>query len=183
MNAPVQMPTIIRARPDQFSLGGDIAAAAQRATGTPPNIDEVTLRTDLSRRQRNAAGVWLAFTGEEPAGHGLAALVGDDHETWGRVDEPSVATARGQGRLLELGGLAVAPHAQRRGIARLLRDARLTYADHYRYLAVAAAWDASPGSVALCSGAGRPVAVHHDLPITLFVLDASRAGDLVGALR
>lgn len=174
MNAPVQQPLIQRVQPEFFSVGVDIAAAAQKATGMPPNIDEMMLRISLAQRQRNAAGVWLAFTGEGPAGHGLAALVGNDHETWGRVEEPSVVTARRQGRLLELGGLAVAPHAQRHGIARLLQEARLAYAAHYGYLAVAAAWNASPGSMALCSGAGRAVAAHHDLPITLFVLDAPR---------
>lgn len=167
--------TCVLATAEQFPLGVEIAAAAQRVTGLPSDVDEATLRVALTQRQRDAAGVWLAWPVAAtdtagPVGHALAAVVGDDHHTWGCVTDPEVVAARAQGRLLELGGLSVHPDHHRQGIARSLQRARLAFAREHGYLPVAAAWNSSPGSTRLCTQAGVPVAAHREHPITLFRL-------------
>lgn len=161
---------IRRAQPVLFPLGVEMAVAAQRATGLPSDVDEATLRVALMARQHDAAGVWLAHLGGQAVGHALVTLVGDSHDTWGRVSDVRVDATRTEGRLLDLGGLSVHPDHHRRGVARALQQARLTFAAEHDYLPVAAAWDASEGSTRLCTQAGVPVAVHHRHAITLYRL-------------
>lgn len=160
-----------RAEPVEFALGLEVALAAQQATGFPSDVDAPTLGTHLARRQREAAGVWLAFEDGQAVGHALVAFAGQSHPTWGPVTDPLVAAARGAGRLVELGALSVHPRAHRRGIATALQAERLAWARERDLLPVAAAWDASQGSSTLCARAGRVVGHHPDLPITLYCLD------------
>lgn len=159
------------ARQFEYPLGVNVAVAAQAATGFPSDVDGPTLRQRLAERQKGAAAVWLSFLGADAVGHALVATVGEDHPTWGPIADAVVASARAEGRLVELGGLSVHPAHHRKGIAADLQSHRLTWAATRGLLPVAAAWDRSAGSTTLCARAGRAVGRHPDYPITLYCLD------------
>lgn len=170
---------VCRAGPGGWAAGVRVVLAAQQATGLPATSPEA-LAARTRRRQRWAHGVWLAEVVDPGQGHPRRRAVGhalclpptpEEVATWAGVDDPAVAAALVQGRLVLLGGLAVDPAWAGRGVAGRLVEARLAHVARRGRLAAAAVWDASPGSLALARRHGRSVGRDPERPLELFVYD------------
>lgn len=130
------------------AAGRDLVLAVSAATGFPdPRVWPPHLlapHTDL--RQTRADSVWLARDGQHRCvGHGLITAVTPDAEL---AQMRELADAAREARLYELGGLAVAPHCQGRGVGTRLRDARVAHVRE-RYpsaLLVTVVWPSGPSA-------------------------------------
>lgn len=167
--------TVQRVGPAAWPDGVLVVRAAQAATGIPATTPEALVERTL-RRQHEALGVWHAEAwsargGSRVVGHALCETVAPDDPAWSLVEDRVVRRALRGGRLVALGGLAVAPGWTGRGIAASLVRARLDHLSRRDLVACAAVWDTSAGSLALAHTHGRPVGRHPDRPLGLFVYD------------
>lgn len=173
--APLSLLSVAEAASDLWPRGADLVAAAQAATGFPTNIDPSRVRQHTARRQAAALNVWIASatgpTGALVVGHGLLVPVAPGHPDWFGVADASVELALGDGRLVELGGLAVRPGWTRQGVADALVQARLAWLAERGLVGCSSVWRGSAGSTRLAERYGRRVLRRTDVASDRFVYD------------
>jgi GNAT superfamily N-acetyltransferase len=173
--APISLLSVAEAPEDLWPRGADLVAAAQAATGFPTNVDPVAVRDHTARRQAAALGVWMASAttpeGALVVGHSLLVAIAPDHPDWAEVEDASVELALADGRLVELGGLAVRPGWTRRGIAEAMVQARLTWLAERGLVGCSSVWRGSAGSTRLAERYGRRVLRRTDVASDRFVYD------------
>ena len=173
--APLSLLSVAEAAADLWPRGADLVAAAQAATGFPTNVSPDQVREHTARRQAAALNVWIASatgpTGALVVGHGLLVPVAPGHPDWAGVEDASVDIALRDGRLVELGGLAVRPGWTRQGVADALVQARLTWLAERGLVGCSSVWRGSAGSTRLAERYGRRVHRRTDVASDRFVYD------------
>lgn len=152
--------SVAEATADLWHHGVAVVQAAHAVTGLPMvAADQVAAY--VQERQRRALGVWLASvtdpSGSVIVGHAVLTPVAADHAGWSQVEDPHVREALTAGRLVELGGLAVAPGWTRLGAAEALVTARLGWLAERGLVGCSSVWRASAGSTRLAERYGRRV--------------------------
>jgi GNAT superfamily N-acetyltransferase len=167
--------SVAEAPRDLWPRGADLVAAAQAATGFPSNVSPARVRRHTARRQARALNVWIASaTSPEGAlvvGHALLAPVAPAHPDWASVDDVSVQRALRDGRLVEMGGLAVRPGWTHQGVAEALVQARLSWLAERGLVGCSSVWRGSAGSTRLAERYGRRVHRRTDVASDRFVYD------------
>lgn len=166
---------IALADPSQWADGLAVVEAAKQATGFPLNSSVEEIVPVFAQRQAQALGVWVAYRDDTCVGHALITRVELDVPKWTQVNDAAVREARAQGRLVELGSLAVHPDHHGQGIAGALVDARLDWTRRHGLLGCASVWNDAEGSQRLARRHGRMVGTHPTLPSTLYVYDTPPA--------
>jgi GNAT superfamily N-acetyltransferase len=173
--APLTLLSVAEAPADLWPRGADLVAAAQAATGFPSNVSRARVRKHTARRQAAALSVWIASaTSPEGAlvvGHALLVPIAPAHPDWVTVDDASVQLALRDGRLVEMGGLAVRPGWTRQGVADALVQARLTWLADRGLVGCSSVWRGSAGSTRLAERYGRRVHRRTDVASDRFVYD------------
>lgn len=173
--APLTLLSVAEAPRDLWPRGADLVAAAQAATGFPSNVSPSRVRKHTARRQARALSVWIASaTSPEGAlvvGHALLVPVAPAHPDWVAVDDASVQLALTDGRLVEMGGLAVRPGWTRQGVADALVQARLSWLAERGLVGCSSVWRGSAGSTRLAERYGRRVHRRTDVASDRFVYD------------
>lgn len=172
---PLTLLSVAEAPEDLWPRGADLVAAAQASTGFPTNVSPDRVQQHTARRQAAALSVWVASatgpTGALVVGHGLLTAVAPGHPAWAEVDDASIELALRDGRLVELGGLAVRPGWTRRGVADALVQARLAWLAERRLVGCSSVWRGSAGSTRLAERYGRRVHRRTDVASDRFVYD------------
>lgn len=153
-NSPCTVSVAVTA--EARSLALELVLAVQQAQRVPdPAIfPPQEWRRIMEERQARAVQIWLAHGETAPVGTALIERVPLAHAYWPSCPHPAVATAARAGELLELGGVAVLPQAQGRGVAAALRSELVRYLAAHSTFAVSTAWRDQPGAVAFGESAG-----------------------------